>query len=140
MIYFTTQIGPEWTKVLLGQQIEAQVDGWIAEEADRLSDAQQAQARRALDDFHAGLSRQWITIQSTDDKVAGVFRYMLSFLVEFTEPGRNGDEHREALIRDAYGPGAVDQNVLAKLREEGERLHPALHGLAHVIEQVAPGQ
>lgn len=138
MIYFNAHIGPEWGKVLLAQGWHTMIEGWVAEEAAMLTKDQQASARKALENCHAGLRRQWLTIQSADDKVAGPFRYLLSFLVAFTEPGQDGDEHREALVRDAYGPGPVDPQVLANLRMEGERLHPALHGLAHVIEQVAP--
>ena len=74
MIYFNAHIGPEWGKVLLAQGWDTMIEGWVAEEAAMLTKDQQATARKALKICHAGLSRQWITIQSADDKVAGPFR------------------------------------------------------------------
>lgn len=138
MIYFTATIGPEFAKVLLSQNIEGQFAGWIADEACNLTKAQQALAHQALENFHAGLHKQWITFKSPDDKVAGVFRSMVSYLQDWTEPGDRGNVNRLSLYQDAYGNGPVDSNIMVKLRQDADYLHHALVDLAATIKQVSP--
>ncbi|MBK1902047.1 MULTISPECIES: hypothetical protein [Burkholderia] len=133
MIYFTAIVGPDWAKALLAQEIQAQSELWIAETLAHLSTRHKAYATAEFLHFTAELHENRLTIRCIDEHAAHPFRDLVSFLIAFTEPGSAGEEHRNALIKEA----GLSPSTMEGMRAIANTLHQPLLHLATVLEQIS---